>query len=390
MPACPLGNRADGVTSGPGEHARVAVCGKRDRCRRWLPVRVHGRRRVAASLIVGVAASVVDVGRGQRRGRDAHAPYDQRCWVTDVELKLGVPFGTVAAVVGRPLPARQGSPLSRPFLVQRINGQATQKGIVLDLRASRFLLRVEQDGRAKPATALDEALTEGSTFALRGFEVVESLGTPAAAVERPGAWAKGGLGFRLRRLFVVYAYRRVPPVRLVPALFVGRRACFEATAVSSKGKPAISGKDWVLSAEGLREWPEQARGRLVELRGVILRGGEDGEFVCRDAKWRLVRLADMVGQEVELEGIALREAGSWRFIYRGLDVHVEGMDRLPGLSDVFDEERVVVGGRLAREDGEQRPRQEGSPVPEQQYVVKDARWRPAPESVWPGRRSIKH
>ena len=326
-------------------------------------------RSVVAAGLLMVPGCVWSI-EGEQEGRAV--PYRQRAYSETVEASLGLPFGTMATVVGEATPALDKVPVLR-LKVRRIDGRATQERIFLELRPFR---REE----------LSPALWEGGWVEVYGFESGGFEGTPTALWEELGAGHQVRLGHVFRPFFVVHRWRKAAVVEDSPADFLGRRARFEGTGVCLGGRWAVRGARWTLFLEGVGERSERLAGKLLQTEGLIQRLPEGGEhaFLARKASWKLLKLEDQVGTRVELEGIAFVLNGEWWFRYRGTDLYVEAMAQLDGWSPTLHRARVVVSGLLTRERLPRIDQIGLLPYAEREltqcYLVKKAKWRRAGEA----------
>jgi|GEM_PF-1440088 len=160
---------------------------------------------------------------------------------------------------------------------------------------------------------------------------------------------------------------RFEPIENAPlklSEFIDRKTRLEGIAIS-EGKFRLHEETAVL--EGIAAWPAATEGKKISVRGIVRRGA-DGLRVS-GATWRLVELADQVGQDVALEGALRSMNGDWWFNYRGADIYLTSE---AGPTQVFpsaDHWRPVrASGRLVRQD---------RPSPDQMFQTKDRGFVPA-------------
>ena len=177
---------------------------------------------------------------------------------------LGRPFGESVVVQGKlvegPL---KGEDLDGRLLVQRINGVATQQGVVIrfdpitpgeEMRGvyGKYL---EGDklwqAREKKLQAM-----EGKSFEMRGYEygahsgwTDEQMWTLQEDVQNSG--------FAFRLFFTPLMMKPIPEVHFAPGDFVGRIAEFEGRAESRDGAA------WLVGAEGWALRVRDSAGRLI-------------------------------------------------------------------------------------------------------------------------------
>jgi hypothetical protein len=252
---------------------------------------------------------------------------------------LGQPLGTAVTVQGVYVENGRKGPESGPsVVVQRINGRATQEHI--QIRAAPF-----RHAEGLPSLAL------GATYELEGYETGELFGYPRAALgsspiplQAPVPPEAGGCYFIPQ--YVFYKAKKIYPVRWSPADFVGREALIEGRAVSANGKAYIAGDGWWLLVDGQAPWPKHCQDKIIEGCGAIEKTEQAAVFRLEKGTTRLVRLQDQLGLPVTLRGRAWSLNDHWWLEYRGADLYVEGMDRLPGWSSVQHGAPVQISGVL--------------------------------------------
>lgn len=295
---------------------------------------------------------------------------------------LGEPLGSPVTVQGIVVDAyckiNSGGPI---ILVERINGRATQADIRLPLRADwGHFGRENANG-----TSLPKPIT-GVTFEFEGYESGGYVGMPPGVMEKTGNVVQTSDHY-FRVVFVAYMGKRITAIRFSPADFVGREALIEGKAFSNNGKSLISSGQWKLLADDKAPWPKRVEGKLVEGLGVIRATGKVNEYRLESGITRLVLLSDQVGQEVVLRGTARSMNGRWWFNYRGTDIEVKDMSRLPGWSAECHWRPMEIRGLLT--EGTWRP-----PVysPGKQdsaqrkcYIVRKASWKPIDALLSPER-----
>jgi hypothetical protein len=125
-------------------------------------------------------------------------------------------------------------------------------------------------------------------------------------------------------------------------------------------------------------WPRHMEGKPVEAEEVMRNsGGVKDVFRLDNGRSRLIRLEDLVGREVELDGHAWSRNGQWWFEYRGTKLYVEDMAKLPNWEGMHGR-RLVISGVL---DEEMLPRLDQlglKPNPDltKSFIVRKACWRP--------------
>lgn len=296
--------------------------------------------------------------------------------------RLGEPLGSLVTVQGiiveGPFKGFRGGP---NLLIQRINGRATQTDIRLPLRVDwGHFGRENANG-----TSLPKPIT-GATFEFEGYESGYYCGIPHGVMEKTGNSVQTP-DHHFMVVFVAYMGKRITAIRFSLADFVGREVLIEGKAVNNNGKSLISSGQWKLLADDKAPWPKHVEGKLVECLGVIRATGKVNEYRLESGITRLVLLSDQVGQEVVLRGTARSMNDRWWFNYRGTDLEVRDMSRLPGWSVECHWRPMEIRGLLT--EGTWRP-----PVysPGKQdsaqrkcYIVRKASWKPIDALLSPER-----
>jgi hypothetical protein len=300
-------------------------------------------------------------------GKRPGIPYSDLNWKYDVLGKTGRPLGELVTLQGQivegPTKGYEDGPTIR---VQRINGIATQDDIAIKLEP--FFSKEDHF----------KVLKIGTTYELRGYESGKYVGTPGAAMKEAGTILQTTSPY-FGVNFVMLRAKEVPEIRFGPEDFLNRVAVIEGTARTKDSKGYLVGPAWKLLALEHGGWPKHMEGKAVEAEGVM-RGATQGKDVFRldHGKSRLVRLEDQLGREVELSGQALSMNGYWWFQYRGVDLYVEDMDKLPNWSVYQHGKKLVIAGLL---DEAMLPRIDQITLKEDRdlkkyFIVRKASWRP--------------
>jgi HEAT repeat protein len=93
--------------------------------------------------------------------------------------------------------------------------------------------------------------------------------------------------------------------------FAGRAAVFKG--IAQKGGKVRCGAETAVM-DNLTAWPAGITGKEVEVRGVMKKTGRNWQFTV--PSWRLEKLADQVGKDVEVEGTLWSLNGCWWLEYR--------------------------------------------------------------------------
>ena len=304
--------------------------------------------------------------------------------------KLQSPLGDVIQVEGvvveGPFKGYEGGPNLHP---QRIQGHATQRDIQIAL--SPYF-----NDWGKEALAGGHALPKlemGKTYQLEGFETGGYVGIPGQAYEKAGIAIQTASHY-FRTQFIVYKAKLIEPLRLTPADFQGRHALMQGIARTQDNQSVMEGDGWSVIVDRKAAWPSHVEGKSIETFGMYnpLESPKDavakhGRFELADGTWRLVRLEDQLGRAVALRGTARSSNGFWWFRYRGVDLYVENLDRLPGWTTANHWHTMVIRGTLEKA---KLPRLDQISLKSERdlkeyYIVRKASWEPLPELLGPER-----
>ena len=304
--------------------------------------------------------------------------------------KLQAPLGDVIQVEGvvveGPFKGYGGGPNVRP---QRIQGHATQRDIQVPLSPYFY-----DWGKEAPVggTALPK-LEMGKTYELEGYETGGYVGIPGPAFRKAGITLQTAEHY-FQTQFVVYKAKLIKPLQFSPADFEGRHALMQGTARTQDHNSVMQGKGWSVIVNRNAAWPDYAEGKVIETSGMYNplenpkgAAAKHSRFELVDGSWRLVRLEDQLGRNVALRGTARSLNGLWWFHYRGVDLYVENLDRLPGWSTANHWRPMVIRGTLEKA---KLPRLDQISLKSERdlkeyYIVRKASWEPLPELLGPER-----
>ena len=142
----------------------------------------------------------------------------------------------------------------------------------------------------------------------------------------PGKWytIRGHLtdavDYRKQYLLVISAVTPIPAAPLGFGDFVDRAAKFEGVAEKGATLRLAEGATASAHIAGLTEWPPQMLGKKVRVTGTV--HGSPASWGMDHATYNLIDLADMVDQDVSLEGKLWSLNGAWWFGYQGTRVWV--------------------------------------------------------------------
>ncbi len=288
--------------------------------------------------------------------------------------KLRAPLGEIVKVEGVVVPGPSKGYEDGPNLrVQRIQGRYTQEIIQIDLE-SPF-------GGDFP-----KRLESGKTYQMSGYETGGYVGIPAQVL-KDTMFQTTRHYFRLQ--FAIAGAKKIEPISYAPGMFQGERALLGGTAKTIGGDAAMSGKGWNVIVKHGTAWEKAVEGKQIECDGrynpAAIPEGELKKYDLLDGSWRLSRLEDQVGKQVSLRGIAISLNGEWWFNYRGTDLHVDGMAKLPGWTWRMHYRPVIIEGKLERA---KMPRIDQISVKEdrdlaESFVVRGASWKPLPALLFP-------
>lgn len=198
----------------------------------------------------------------------------------------------------------------------RIEGRANQENIEFHL-----LAQTKEDGKKL------DALQKDAYYKVRGRIAGARMSGPSRICN-----------------FKVEHIEAVPAAPLKPADFIGRVASFEGVA---EAKGAVQVHEETLHLAGLPTWPKNIEGKRVWVRGSVMR--DERGWQLSMPTWKLFNLADMVGQEVSLDGSLWSLNGHWWFDYCGERLYLTSDD---GPVLTFSDEHgrtATVTGKLVRQ-----------------------------------------
>ena len=294
----------------------------------------------------------------------------------DFELvgKLHVPLGRVIEIEGiaveGPFKGFEGGPNLR---VQRIGVNYHQQDIQIVIAPFFY-------DWGKEATAGGEALPKlefGKTYLMEGFETGGYVGVPREAFRR-GAVVVQTTGHYFRTRFVVIKAKPIEPIVFSPSMFAGQSALLTGVARTKEGHSVMQGPDWAVIVSRGKSWPADIEGKHIETYGMYNPDSSRKDFDLIDGRWSLVELKDQIGRKVVLRGTARSLNDVWWFNYRGIDLYVEDMERLPGWTSENHWRPMVIEGKLDRAT---LPRLDQVTLKRDRdlaeyFIVREANWKP--------------
>ncbi|MCC7424185.1 MAG: hypothetical protein IT428_28290 [Planctomycetaceae bacterium] len=291
--------------------------------------------------------------------------------------KLGLPLNTKVTlkgtVVDGPFKGYDGGPNLR---VRYINGVATQKDIQLTLR-EEFSVRGDSTSDRS-----ERGFRFGESYEIIGHEVGEFVGVNPNSKQIVQAAPR-----HFHYFFEVEQRRTINPSEFTPDEFVGREALFEGTARTVEGEPSIVAGDWRLIVRPKDDWDDSFVGHRVEVFGKISRSSKPGVYRVEPAIPRLVDLKDQKGRKVSLRGAARSMNGHWWFYYRGQNLYVDNMDKLPDWSAENHFRPMQIDGTLDEADlpDVKDVGRVSAPPLRKHFIVRNASWKPLPPLLAPER-----
>ena len=298
--------------------------------------------------------------------------------------KLHVPLGTLISVSGvvveGPFKGYEGGPNLR---VQQIQGRYYQEDIQIVLSPFRH------DWGSKPIGGGDALpkLKVGQSYQMEGYETGGFIGAPDEVLRRSELIIPVPV-HHFRHVFVVTKAEEIEPIRYSPSMFSGEKALLTGIAKSVDGDSALVGEDWIVVVTRGAKWGAEIEGKKIETHGLYNPDATRKEhpdlaskkFDLVDGWWRLVELEDQVGRQVSLRGTARSLNDVWWFHYRGTDLYVDGMEKLPGWTAENHWRPMQIEGRLERA---KLPRlDQVSLKPDRDlgdyFIVRDPSWKPLP------------
>lgn len=289
--------------------------------------------------------------------------------------ELGKPLGSFLTVRGIVVegPAK-GYEDGPNLIVHMINDSATQVPIQIPL--SPYL---NEFGKGTMP-----AIKAGNSYRLRVYETGEFLGSPDGAFKEAGVVIQT-TGFYFKNRLIVLAGEKTDPLTWHPGQFEGREALLAGIAENENDTACIRGASWKLRLVNIPKWTAFEIGKQAEVFGTIQGTPAANLFYVLQGRPRLIRLEDQLGKKVSLRGMAISLNQYWWFNYRGIDVYVEKLEKLPGWSGENHFMPMEITGIL---DQEKLPRLDQISLKENRdlkmyFIVRNATWAPVNELLEP-------
>ncbi|MEN6449692.1 MAG: hypothetical protein ABFC96_04295 [Thermoguttaceae bacterium] len=288
----------------------------------------------------------------------------------------GQPLGVMTTLSGVVVDGdRCKGDLIGPILqIQRINGQATQECLEIEVRPFRsgfgkpyFVANLDEtSSRPDPKRSLPR-LKNGSTYEFWGYETGAFVGEPNEAGWDGGVFRQSA-GFRFHTAFVVVQGKRIRPIALSPRDFAGREALVHGKAENRGGKPWLTNPDWQIEVLQNHAWPDTVADAWVGVAGMIQTASGAKTLQIRPSHVQPDSLEQQVGRRVELRGEARQRNGRWFLRCNGHDLRMRQIDRLLAVFDSCTP--MCVTGSLRRERLRDSDAGPGN-GPEEPYVLSD-------------------
>lgn len=296
--------------------------------------------------------------------------------------KLHSPLGTMIKVVGVVVEGDfKGYEGGLNLRVQRIQGQYYQDDIQIVLESSWL----EWDDLGE-----DEDLPElkvGETYEMEGYQSGGFVGMPSEALERMQGIPQVA-GHYFRQEFVVIKAKLAKSISYTPWMFSDRKALMNGIAKSIDGDSVLVGDGWSVVVKRGEKWSDDFEGKKIESYGLYKPDATEKQnpnsvakkFDLVDGWCRLVELEDQIGKKVCLRGMARSTNGHWWFHYRGTDLDVEDMDKLPGWTIDNHWRPMEIEGRLelVKQLSPDQSSDEQDRASSNKFIIREPSWKSLP------------
>jgi hypothetical protein len=261
--------------------------------------------------------------------------------------ELGEKLGTMLTVRGFICDGEHKGFESGPcLLVQMINEKCIQQFIQIPVSPyfGEFGEQLPRDFGKLSEKSLPK-LENLSTYSFRVYETGAFVGIPGEAYSEAGI-ALQMPGFYFQNKLIVVSGEKTDSIVWSPAQFIGREALLSGTAKNENDQPVIHSSKWKLILKGSDKWTDANTGKLAEVYGKIQQDQKNGFYYVENCQPRLVKLKDQLGKKVKLRGAAWSMNGYWWFNYRGANMYVENMEKLPGWTGENHGSEIEISGTL--------------------------------------------
>lgn len=302
----------------------------------------------------------------------------------DFELigKLHSPLGKMIKVVGVVVEGEfKGHEGGLNLRVQNMQGRYYQDDIQTVLDLSLLLGDDLEEDADLPELKI------GETYEMEGYQTGSFVGIPDEALKQM-KFIPQTTGHYFRQEFVVIKAKPAKSISYSPGMFSDRKALMNGIAKSIDGDSVLVGDGWIVKVKRGEKWADDIEGKKIESYGMYKSDPPKKEvsdivvkkFDLVDGSCRLVALEDQIGKKVCLRGMAQSTNGHWWFHYRGADIDVVDMDKLPGWTIDNHWRPMEIEGRLELVK---------QPIPDQssdkqdhyssnKFIIREPSWKPLP------------
>jgi hypothetical protein len=296
--------------------------------------------------------------------------------------ELGHGIGDTATVRGIIMHLNfKGADTGPNLLVQMIRDSSNQEVIQIPVSASLGNFGDTLDFE-NPSNFLPR-LIDGASYRFLVYETGRWVGTPIDAyVETTVTRQPMFGGFHFHNRLIVITAEKIDPIEWSPIHFPGRNALLSGIAKNDNGIAVIQSLNWKLRLIGSPQWTRPEIGKLAEAYGIINETKTKGIYETDNARVSLARLEDQLGKTVKLRGTALSHNDHWWFNYRGTDMYVENMDKLPGWTHRNQGLQMEITGILEETELPDKYSLKRGEL-KKYYIVRNASWAPIDELLAP-------
>jgi hypothetical protein len=314
--------------------------------------------------------------------------------------KLHSPLGTMIKVVGVVVEGEfKGYEGGLNLRVQKIQERYYQDDIQILLKPKRL----ERDTKSDDDKGILSELKIGETYEMEGYESGEFVGMSEKARKRMKVIPQT-TGRYFRHEFVVIKVKLIDAISYSPGMFSEQKALMSGLAKSIDGNSVLVGDGWSVVVKRGEKWAYDIEGKKIESYGLykpdltekIVPNIVAKKFDLVDGWCRLVELEDQIGKKVCLRGMARSTNGHWWFHYRGIDLDVENMDKLPGWTVDNHWRSMELEGRLelVKPPSPQQIADDPDRASSNKFIIREPSWKPLPallttERAFPPRAAKK-
>lgn len=283
--------------------------------------------------------------------------------------QLGHELGTVLALKGFVVEENHKGFAGGPNLVvQMINDIPTQKYIQIPISTNL-------NGFALKSKFPE--IRNGETYHFRAYETGDFVGIPSKALSE-FTFAIQTSSFYFQNRLEIISGEKIEKINWKPSNFIGEMALLEGVAKNEKDIAVIQVKEEQIKLLGCKKWENSEIGKIVEVYGKVIKNESDSVYIMQNANPRLVKLEDQVGRTVSLRGRAINLNEYWWFNYRGIDIYVENMNKLPNWSGANHFQAMEITGMLEQAELPDIKQITLKKNPEKKlyYIIRNAQWKP--------------